>query len=133
MDRRNFLQTLAMLSFTTTILPACGSGSSANGGYGGSGNGAQSGGGGGSGTGICANGSRVTYVNPGHSHTTVALSQAQVIAGVAGSYTLLGGSHDHTFTLTNADFKALQAGEAVRGLAESDGFGHGHIVDIVCA
>jgi hypothetical protein len=85
----------------------------------------------GSGVGVCPNGGGVTYTNVTHAHTTVALTQAQVISGTAGVYTLLAGSHTHTFNISAGDFTALQAGTTVTGKTDIEG--HGHLINIVCA
>ncbi len=86
----------------------------------------------GGGHGDCSGGAATTYMNPGHPHTTVNLTVAQVLAAVPGDYTLLAGSHSHSFTLTAADFVTLRAGQVIQNRVESDGLEHGHEIDIVC-
>lgn len=132
MQRREFIfrcLNIAAMGISLRVLTAC-SGSGYGSSYGTDRQGST--GGGGSGTGICPNGTNVVYVNPGHAHTTVKLSQAQVQAAVPGNYTLLGGGHSHTFNLTAADFVNLKAGKTVSNVPESDGSGHGHLINVVC-
>lgn len=124
MKRRDFLLSVVVLVAGSAALTACGG---SNSGYGGGGGNVPPGG---TGQGVCPNGGGVTYTNPGHAHTTLGMSQAQVIAGVEGVYTLLGGSHTHTFNLTAEHFAALQTKQTVTGLTDIEG--HGHLVDIVC-
>ena len=81
------------------------------------------------GTGNCNNGGSVTYSNPGHAHTTVALTAAQLTAAVAGNYTLLTGSHSHTFTLSGADFATIAA---LSSVSKTDLEGDGHTITIIC-
>ena len=132
MKRREFLtgtlRALPIAFVATRFLTACGSSSGA---YGDSSPGATPAPSGGGGT--CAGGANTTYVNPGHAHSTVSLTKAQVMAAVPGDYTLLSGSHSHTFNMTAVDFTTLQAGMSVTSKPESDGFNHGHLVTIVCA
>ena len=123
MNRRNFskaLVTLPVAWASAQLLTACGSN-----GYGGSDTPSTPG------TGVCPNGGGVTYTNVTHAHTTVALTQTQVIAGTAGVYLLLSGSHTHTFNISAGDFTALQAGSTVTGKTDIEG--HGHLINIVCA
>jgi len=79
----------------------------------------------GTGTGTCG----TTYTNPGHAHTTAALSATQLANAVAGNYTLMGGDHSHAFSLTAADFTALKSRGTVQ---KTDSDGHGHIISITC-
>lgn len=76
-----------------------------------------------------AGGCGVSYTNPGHAHTVVNLTAAEKTAGAAGTYTLMGGSHIHTFTLTAEDFTTLKAGTAI---TKPDLEGDGHIIKITC-
>lgn len=77
----------------------------------------------------CSNGGSVTYTNPGHAHTTINLAVAEITNATPGDYTLMGGGHSHTFTLTAGDFTNLRNAQIV---SKTDNEGHGHVIDIVC-
>lgn len=77
----------------------------------------------------CSNGGGITYKNPGHGHTTINLTVAEINNAVPGNYTLMGGSHSHSFNLTATDFANLKNAQIV---SKTDNEGDGHIIDIVC-
>lgn len=61
------------------------------------------------------------------------VSSADVVAGVAKSYSIRGTSpHDHTVTLTAADFAKLKADTKITVTSSTDD-GHDHTFDVVCA
>jgi hypothetical protein len=72
---------------------------------------------------------KMLRIQQGHAHTTIPLTPAEVAAGVPGLYTLLTGSHDHTFQFTAADFIDLQQGGTV---VKRDLQGDGHIINVLC-
>lgn len=78
----------------------------------------------------CSSGGQITYTNPGHSHTTIDLTQTEVADAVPGTYTLMGGGHTHTFNLSSTDFSNLENGQTI---SKTDNEGHGHIIDIKCS
>lgn len=78
----------------------------------------------------CPGGGTVTYTNAGHAHTTINLTDQEIDDAVVGTYTLMGGGHTHTFTLTAQDFVDLKNNITV---SKNDLEGHSHNIDIVCA
>lgn len=79
-------------------------------------------------TAMCTGDGAVTYTNPGHAHTTSALTMAEIDAAVPGDYNLMGGGHSHMVTVTAQNFADLQAGIALTLVSDT----HGHTVSIQC-
>jgi len=79
----------------------------------------------------CDNGAIGTIAsNHGHS---LAVPVADVQAGVEKTYTIQGTSgHDHTITVTVANFTNLSNGQAFE-ITSTAGGGHTHIVTVFCA
>ena len=77
---------------------------------------------------MCTADGAVTYINPGHAHTTSALTMAEIDAAVVGGYNLMGGGHSHMVPISAQNFTDLQAGMSVT-ITEPD---HGHMVTIQC-
>jgi len=77
---------------------------------------------------MCTGDGAVTYTNPGHAHTTSALTMAEIDAAVPGDYNLMGGGHSHMVTVTAQNFTDLQNGMALNLVSDS----HGHMVTIQC-
>ena len=70
-------------------------------------------------------------ISANHGHTLV-VSAADVAAGRPKTYSIAGAArHDHTVTLTAADFASLAAGRVV-AVTSSDGAGHTHTVTVTC-
>lgn len=66
-----------------------------------------------------------------HGHT-LTVSQADVSAGVDKTYSIQGGAlHDHSVTITAAQFTTLQGNTSVT--ATSSVTGHTHVVTVSCA
>lgn len=80
-------------------------------------------------TGTCSSGTEAVYTNPGHPHSGLTLTGAQIFAAVPGSYTLLSGGHTHTFALDASDFATLRAGGTI---FKTDQEGHGHTISLTC-
>lgn len=71
----------------------------------------------------------VISANHGHS---LLVSAADVAAGVAKTYSIAGSSsHDHTVTISAAQFATLAAGRAVTVTSSKDA-GHTHTVKVTC-
>jgi hypothetical protein len=117
MERRRFLTGL-LGSLTGYLLAACGS----------TGSGGSSGGGG-TANNDCSDDAIVSFNNTPHAHTTISLTASQITAAVPGTYTLLGGGHSHTFTLTGPDFTTLSSGSSI---SKSDLEAHGHTITVQC-
>ncbi len=77
----------------------------------------------------CTENATLNYSNPGHAHTINPLTQEEIAMAEPGDYTLMGGNHTHTFSLTADDFRDLQNGNQ---LSLTDNEGHGHIVSVTC-
>lgn len=77
----------------------------------------------------CGDGTSALYANPGHAHTTIGLTAQELSNAQPGVYTLMGGSHDHTFNLTAQDFADIINGGAV---LKNDLEGHGHLLQLKC-
>lgn len=109
--RREAILTLATLA----IIPSCG------------------GGGGGSDAGRDSGGSTscggIVQDNHGHS---ISVPRADVMAGTDRTYTLSGGTHTHTLTLTAAHFSLLMSGGMVIATTSLDA-GHSHSVEVRCS
>lgn len=78
----------------------------------------------------CEQAPMTTYINPGHRHTEIRLSLEELVNATPGVYVLLGGSHNHSFTLDSEDFMSIKNGSFVE---KEDMEGHGHKVMIVCS
>ena len=79
--------------------------------------------------GSCDSGAVTTYTNPGHAHSVVNLTIAEILAADTGiSYTLMTGGHSHIISLTAADFTNLQNGNLVSKTEPS----HGHLLTLQC-
>ena len=78
----------------------------------------------------CEQAPMTTYTNPGHRHTEIRLSFEELINATPGIYVLLGGSHNHSFTLDSEDFASIRNGNFV---VKEDMEGHGHKIMIVCS
>lgn len=126
LDRRKFLEGLFFTAAGTAILTACAGGGSA---YGGSNNPTNQGGQKKISDGDCGTGAVTTYTNVTHAHTTLQFTPQQLASAGVGTYTLLSGSHVHTFDFTAADFAALEAKQTVTKI---DNEGHGHVITITC-
>ncbi len=79
----------------------------------------------------CPSGGGITYVNITHAHTTATLGAQDIEDGVAGTFTLLTGSHSHTYDLTVQDFTDIKNGLTVTKIGDNQG--HNHNVEIVCS
>jgi len=79
----------------------------------------------------CENGAVGTISN-NHGHS-LTVTTAEVEAGVEKTYTIQGTSgHDHSITLSPANFTTLADGEGL-DIDSSVGGGHTHIVTVFCA
>lgn len=116
-SRREFLVLAAVTGASAVVFAACGKSDSNNGG----------------GTpqtqGVCTDGAGTAYTNVSHPHTTITMTGAQITAAAPGIYTLLGGSHDHSFEFFAADFVSLKNGDAIQ---KQDLEGHGHTIEVAC-
>ncbi len=81
------------------------------------------------GSGSCEDGAQTTYLNPGHNHTLVNLTPAQLSDALVGDYLLLSGGHTHSFSFGAEDFTALQNGQVIQ---KEDNEGDGHLISISC-
>jgi len=82
--------------------------------------------------GNCDNGATGEIFN-NHGHSLV-VSAADVQAGTDKTYTIQGTSgHDHSVTLTAANFTTLGNGQVLSGITSTAGGGHTHSVEVTCA
>ena len=82
-------------------------------------------------SGNCDNGATGT-ISSNHGHS-LAVSAADVQSGAEKTYTIQGSSgHDHSVTLTAANFTALGNGQSL-GVISTAGGGHTHSVTVTCA
>ncbi|PHS10050.1 MAG: hypothetical protein COA88_03200 [Kordia sp.] len=82
-------------------------------------------------SGNCNNGATGT-ISSNHGHSLV-VSVADVQSGAEKTYTIQGSSgHDHSVTLTAANFTALGNGQSL-GVTSTAGGGHTHSVTVICA
>lgn len=73
-----------------------------------------------------------TTIGTNHGHQ-LAIPQADIVAGKAKKYSIKGtSSHDHTVSLTAADFASLKA-KGTLTLTSQTGSGHTHSVTVSCA
>jgi hypothetical protein len=78
-----------------------------------------------------ANGTAVS-IGGNHGHT-LAVSKADVTAGTEKTYTIQGSSlHDHSVTLTSANFTSLQSNSSISVTSTNDD-SHTHSVQVSCA
>jgi hypothetical protein len=78
-----------------------------------------------------ANGTAVS-IGGNHGHT-LAVSKADVTAGNEKTYTIQGSSlHNHSVTLTSANFTSLQGNSSISVTSSSDA-SHTHSVQVSCA
>jgi hypothetical protein len=83
------------------------------------------------GTPSCSMNGTVVAIALNHGHALV-VSKADVIAGAQKMYSIQGGSlHDHTVTLTAADFAMLAANTSVSVVSSLTG--HTHAITVTCA
>jgi hypothetical protein len=76
------------------------------------------------------NGTNVV-IGANHGHVLV-VSKADVMAGVAKTYHIQGTSlHDHTVTITAAQFAMLAANTSISTTSSTDG--HSHPITVMCA
>lgn len=123
--RKEFLGTLikgsAVAAGAAALLSACGD----DGGGGGTAD-APAGGGN-----CTANGTSVN-IQGNHGHT-MTVSQADISAGTAKTYEIMGSSgHPHSVTLTAAHFQMLASNQMV-SVTSGSGGGHTHTVVVRCA
>ena len=78
----------------------------------------------------CEEAPMTTYTNPGHHHAEIRLSLEELINATPGVYVLLGGSHNHSFTLDSEDFTLIKNGNFIE---KEDMESHGHRIMIVCS
>jgi len=84
----------------------------------------------GSGTpGTCSSSDANVSIGSNHSHL-VTVTKADVDAATDKQFTLSGGGHSHTFTLTTVDFSTLKSGSSVSKTSSNDG--HSHALTITC-
>lgn len=75
---------------------------------------------------------KLPVISANHGHSLV-VSAADVAAGKTRSYSIAGtSSHDHTVTISTAQFAALAMGKAVSVLS-TNGAGHTHTVTVTCS
>lgn len=81
-------------------------------------------------SGNCDNGAAGT-ISSNHGHS-LSVSANDVQAGIEKTYTIQGTSvHDHSITLTAANFTTLASGQAL-GVTSTTGDGHTHIITVFC-
>jgi hypothetical protein len=120
LTRKQFLASLAAAAALPLVLPGCASGDD-DGGDTGDGAGGD----------CLADGTQAT-ISSNHGHL-IAVSAADVEAGVEKTYDISGSSgHMHEVTLTAAHFAELQANTSITVQSTSSG-DHTHAVTISCA
>lgn len=81
--------------------------------------------------GDCTMNGTAVVIGANHGHVLV-VSQADVAAGVAKTYSIQGTSlHDHTVTITDAEFAMLAANTSISTVSSNDG--HSHPITVSCA
>jgi len=81
-------------------------------------------------SGNCDNGA-ATSISSNHGHS-LAVAAVDVQAGVEKTYMIQGTSgHDHSITLTAANFTTLGSGQGL-DIVSTAGGGHTHIVTVFC-
>lgn len=68
-------------------------------------------------------------IGANHGHT-VAVTLADVTGGADKMYTLTGGGHTHTFTVTAAQFLEIKNGQT--RMFTATGSGHDHSITVMC-
>jgi hypothetical protein len=133
-DRKEFLKSALVLAGAgagVATLAACG-GDSGKGGSGGSNGGGS---GGSSGGNACDSHEPMETIATNHaagSQHTLTVAPADVAAGTDKTYSIQGlSSHDHTITITAAQFTNLQSGMSIMTTSTSS-VGHTHVVMVVC-
>ena len=132
-DRKGFLKLALVLAGTgvgVVSLLACGG----EGGKGGSGGSNGGGSGGASGGNACDSNEPMEAIADNHPAGPHALtvSPADVAAGANKTYSIQGSSgHDHSITISAAQFSMLKAGASITTLSTSGG-GHTHSVSVAC-
>lgn len=80
----------------------------------------------------CVDNGTTAAIAANHGHT-LSVSKADVTAGTEKTYSIQGSSaHDHSVTVTAADFTMLQGNDSIT-LASTSGGGHTHSVTVSCA
>jgi uncharacterized protein YpmB len=80
----------------------------------------------------CANGAAASVITQNHGHS-LKVAAADIVAGAAKTYSIKGTSgHNHTISVTAAQFAQLKSGTAVVTTSTNDA-GHTHSVTVSCA
>jgi hypothetical protein len=80
----------------------------------------------------CSNGATAQSISANHGHV-LTIPKADAVAGVQKVYSIKGTSaHNHTVTITAANFVSLKGGQAVTVTSSADA-GHLHTVKVICA
>ncbi|AZJ35878.1 hypothetical protein D6T69_10230 [Tenacibaculum singaporense] len=83
-------------------------------------------------SGNCINNGTNSAISANHGHS-LSVSKEDVQAGVQKSYSIQGSSpHNHTVTLTAANFSSLQSNNSISVSSTNDD-GHTHSVTVSCA
>lgn len=78
------------------------------------------------------NGANASSISSNHGHT-LTVSKDDVTAGTEKTYSIQGSSsHDHTVTITAANFNTLQSNQSIT-INSTAGGGHTHSVTVSCA
>lgn len=78
------------------------------------------------------NGANATAISSNHGHT-LSVSKADIDASTDKSYSIQGSSgHNHTITLTAANFTTLKSAKTIQVESSSDN-SHRHDVTVTCA
>jgi hypothetical protein len=79
----------------------------------------------------CSMNGTIVAISGNHGHALV-VPKTDVTAGTQKMYSIQGGAlHDHTVTLTTADFAKLAANMSVSTVSSSAG--HTHTINVTCA
>lgn len=76
---------------------------------------------------VCTTPAVTIGTNHGH---TLAVTLADVTAGADKTYTVTGGGHAHTFTVTAAQFLEIKNGQT--RMFTATGSGHDHSITVMC-
>jgi hypothetical protein len=83
--------------------------------------------------GTCSKGTSAAQISANHAHA-LTIPAADITRGAAKTYSIRGASgHDHTVTVSAADFAKLKAAGGSLTLTSSAGAGHSHTVSVRCA
>ncbi|RSC93048.1 hypothetical protein [Tenacibaculum singaporense] len=83
-------------------------------------------------SGNCINNGTNSAISANHGHS-LSVSKEEVQAGTEKTYSIQGSSsHDHTVTLTAANFSSLQSNNSIT-VSSTSGDGHTHSVTVSCA